>query len=265
MDEAGAISEQRSHFRICRSQTLLILKHRLFAGSKIDDDINQVADHDRPLTTCVIWLAVFDALGQSGSHERGRGICNECKVTYGCCISDHDRGAGRIWRLPYDGSDDRPFALSWPKRIEWPEDDDWYAERFRKSPCHHVRGYFGSGIRRLSLQRMSFIDRHCYGCAVDLAGRRVNDPLGAALPRGLEHIQSAEHVCFDIGLRSDVRNRGSRSVPRDERRFRGRVRDDDESRIADVAANQVDFLSGQIRKVVQPTMAIRRNCTGQER
>ncbi len=78
------------------SQTLLILKHRLSAGSKIDDDINQVADHDRPLTTCVIWLAVFDALGQSGSHERGRGICNECKVTYGCCISDHDRGAGRI-------------------------------------------------------------------------------------------------------------------------------------------------------------------------
>ncbi len=112
---------------------------------------------------------------------------------------------------------------------------------------------------------MSFIDRHCYGCAVDLAGRRVNDPLGAALPRGLEHIQGAEHVCFDIGLRSDV-GIGDRDQCREMKDdFVAGYETTDESRIADVAANQVDFLSGRIRKVVQPTMAIEGIVLGKER
>jgi len=144
MCETGAISEQRSHFRIRWSQTLVLLKHRLAAGCQVDDDVDQIADHDRPLTAGVICLAVFYPFGESGSHECRRSIRNESEIAHGRGVADHDRGAGRIERLSDNGADDRSFTLSWPERIEWPEDYDWYAERPGECLRHHIRGYFGS-------------------------------------------------------------------------------------------------------------------------
>src|SRR5438874_7619227 len=144
MCEAGAISEQCSHFRIWRSQTLVLLKHRLAAGCQVHDDVDQIADHDRPLTASVIRLAVLYAFGESGRHECRCSICNEREIAHGRRVADHDRRAGRIERLSDNGGDDRSFTLSWPKRIEWSENYNWYAERPGECLRHHIRGYFGS-------------------------------------------------------------------------------------------------------------------------
>src|SRR6202022_2012687 len=202
--EAGAISEKRSHFRIRWPQALLILNNGFAAGCKLENDVDQIADHDRPLTASIVRLAVFDALRESGGHECRRSIRNECEISHGRCVTDHYRRAARIKRLSCNGADDRSFALSRPKRIERSEDHDWYAERPRECLRHHVGGYFGSRVGRLSLQRMGFIDRHFYRGAVNLAGRSVHDPFGTVLPRSFEHVQRAEHVCFDIGLRCEI-------------------------------------------------------------
>src|ERR1700693_6026027 len=128
MYEAGAISEQRSHFRIRWPQTLVVLKHRLDAGRRVDERINHIPDHDRPLTAGVICPAVFNAFGEPRSHECRSRVRNECEIAHGRRVAHHDRGARRIERLSDSGADDRSFTLSWPERVEWTENTNRYDE-----------------------------------------------------------------------------------------------------------------------------------------
>src|ERR1700754_2100120 len=163
------MGEKGSHLRIRWPQAFLILNNGFVAGCEFENDVDQITYLDRVLTAGVVRLAVFDALGDSRSHECGRCVRNECEISHGCRVTDHYCLARGIKRLAYDGGDDRSLALSRAERIERSEGHDGYAERPRECLRHHVGGNLGSRIRRLSLQRMTFIDRHLDGGAVDLA------------------------------------------------------------------------------------------------
>src|ERR1700681_2110976 len=92
---------------------------------------------------------------------------------------------------------------------------------------------------------MRFIDRHCYRGAVDLARRSVHDPLGTVLPRSFEHVQCAEHVGFDIGLRCEI-GIGDRDQCRQMKDdFVARYETTDESCVANVATHEIYFPSGR--------------------
>src|SRR5215207_10050359 len=98
-EETGTIGEKRPHLRIRRPAPLLVLENRLVAGCKLNNDVNQIADLDRPLAAGIICLTEFDVLGETGSHECGRGIANKCEVSDCRSVTDHYRGAGWIERL----------------------------------------------------------------------------------------------------------------------------------------------------------------------
>src|SRR6266567_2987970 len=103
---------------------------------------------------------------------------------------------------------------------------------------------------------MGLVDGHLDGRAVDLAGRSVNDPLGAVLTRRFEHIQGAENVRFDIGLRSHIGMRYRDQCCQMEDDLVTSYEAADKGRIADVAANNIDPRSDVFRHIVQPAMTV---------
>src|SRR5689334_7161057 len=105
---------------------------------------------------------------------------------------------------------------------------------------------------------MGFSNRHCQGGAVNFAGRSMHDPLRTVLPRRLENVQGTEHICFDIGLRCDVRI-GYRDQCREVKNVFPAVHEPaHKSCIPNVTTNEIDFAADRLGEIVQPTIAIER-------
>ena len=103
------------------------------------------------------------------------------------------------------------------------------------------RHLVGSDLRcrvgGLSDQRMAFLDRHELCAAIDFAGRRLDEAAHAGMAGGLQDVDRAAHVGFDIGVGCDIGKRN-----RDQRRQMHDVgasgrRRDHEVRIPDVAGD----------------------------
>ena len=169
-----------------------------------------------------------------------------------------NRRTRRIERLPDNGPDDRSFTLPGPNVLNGLQNHHWHTERSGERLRHHIGGHLGGQVRRLSLQRIGFIDRHRQGRAVDFAGRCLHDPLGSVLPGSFEKIQGAEHVRFHIGLRRDVRI-GDRDQRREMKNdFLAVDQTLDEGCIADIATDEIDLRPGRFLQVIQPAVAVER-------
>src|SRR5260221_13258726 len=103
---------------------------------------------------------------------------------------------------------------------------------------------------------MRFIDRHRYRGAVNLAGRSVHDSLGTVLSRGLEYVQRANHIGVNIRLCGEVGIGYCDQCSKVKHDFVAMYEAIDESCIANVATDKIDFPSDRFRQVVQPAMAV---------
>ena len=57
----------------------------------------------------------------------------------------------------------------------------------------------------MRVERMSFVDRHILGGAVDLAGRGVHDPRDPEVGGRLNHVKRAGDVGVDVAFRGEIR------------------------------------------------------------
>ena len=79
-------------------------------------------------------------------------------------------------------------------------------DRHRKVECvvvaqrHHVGPDLRSRVWRLGLQGMGLVDGDVAGGPVDLARRRVHQPVDTVDPAGVEHVLGAADVGLDIAL-----------------------------------------------------------------
>ena len=124
-----------------------------------------------------------------------------------------------------------------------------------KTQCDLVRADLAGRIGRLALQRMRLGDRYEPGGAIDLAGRGVDHPFDAQIPRRLNDVQRAQNIGLNIGLRRVIavgNGDQGREVQHHVAAGHGRTYP---VRVANVAGEDVQILADVRRAVVQPAPA----------